>query len=553
MNVHYLGGGGAAFGPLREKICNRTGLGSILMKITHLRDISAALDSLDIAMLVLDSEDKTIFWNSCFIRNFPEHYGKIHEGEPYAENLRRFYSVRLDEFELVNLNHYISDGIQRHHRQDGIFEFSHRGQWLRVTSLPVAEIGRARIWTRITFNSDTDQLAERMADSGQEPFAESIDQLADGLMVRDATGRIMTVNKRFVELYGLAAAEDILGSSFEELLDAMWGSLPGGEVTRQCWLDNSRFPGAPFEVLLPGGRCLRVRERRALSGRFVSTHVDITDLHRLQQSRMAAQRRAEELADSLRAEIAERKRAEARTISVSRLVSLGEMASGLAHELNQPLAVMSLAANNAASELRKGGADAIPTVLARLERIGQHALRATNVVTHLQVFSRTRDLGQPLQSIDIGAVFGGALTLTGARLRAASIEVEIAVPKDLPPALGDTIQLEHSVLSLLNNAREVLEERRIMRPIIRLAAARRGHEVVLMISDNAGGLTPEILEKALVPFFTTKPAGKGAGLGLPFAFSTVQAMGGHLSLENGDEGAVVSITLPVAVSDETRV
>ena len=268
---------------------------------------------------------------------------------------------------------------------------------------------------------------------------------------------------------------------------------------------------------------------------------------------MAAQRRAEELAESLRAEIAERKRAEARTISVSRLVSLGEMATGLAHELNQPLAVMSLAAKNAASELRKGGADAIPSVLARLERIGQHALRANDVVTHLQVFSRTRELGQPLQPTDVGAVFQGALTLTGARLRAASIEVELAVPKDLPPALADAIQLEHSVLSLLNNAREVLEERRIMRPVIRLAAMPRGHEVVLMVSDNGGGLTPEILEKALVPFFTTKPAGKGAGLGLPFAFSTVQAMGGHLSLENGDEGAVVSITLPAVLSGEESV
>ena len=92
-----------------------------------------------------------------------------------------------------------------------------------------------------------------------------------------------------------------------------------------------------------------------------------------------------------------------------------------------------------------------------------------------------------------------------------------------------------------------------MRPVIRLAAKPRGHEVVLMVSDNGGGLSPEILEKALVPFFTTKPAGKGAGLGLPFAFSTVQAMGGHLSLENGDEGAVVSITLPAVLSGEESV
>ena len=519
--------------------------------VSCLRDISAALDALDVAMLVLDSEDRTVFWNVCFIRNFPEHGGKIHEGEPYAENLRRFYEARLDKVELANIDRYIADGIQRHHQQREPFEFSHHGQWLRVASLPLPGIGRARIWTRITFNADADLLAARMADSGQDPSAESIDQIADGLMVRDPTGRITLVNKRFVELYGMLEAEDVLGSSFEELLDAVWGSLPGGEAARQSWLDNSRFPGAPIEVLLPGGRCLRVRERRALSGRFVSTHVDITDLHRLQQSRLAAQRRAEELAESLRAEIAERKRAEARTISVSRLVSLGEMASGLAHELNQPLAVMSLAAKNAASELRKDGADAIPSALARLERIGQHAMRATDVVAHLQVFSRTRELGQAPQPMDIGAVFRGALTLTGARLRAASIEVEMAVPEDLPSPLGDPMQLEHSVLSLLNNAREVLEERQIMRPLIRLAAARRGHEVVLTISDNAGGLTPEALEKALVPFFTTKPPGKGAGLGLPFAFSTVQAMSGHLALENGHDGAVVSITLPVAVSGQT--
>ena len=511
--------------------------------------LSDILDSLDIAMLMLDTEDRTIFWNKSFLENFPEHAGNISVGEHYEQNLRRFYQSRLDSTELHSIDRYIADGVNRHRRQATPFEFAHRGQWLRAASLPIAGVGRARIWTRIAFSPDTDAFADRMADSGQDAFTESLDQIADGLMVRDATGNLVTVNKRFVELYGLAATEDVLGTNFGDLLEALWATIPGEKNAREYWLDNSRFAGAPFEVILPGGRCIRVSERRALSGRFVSTHVDITDLYRLQQSSAAAQRRAEELAETLRAEINERKRAEARTISVSRLVSLGEMATGLAHELNQPLAVISLAAKNAASALRKGGSEAIPDVLNRLERIGQHSLRANDVVSHLQVFSRARELGQPMQSINVADVFRGALMLTGARLRAASVEVELALPEDLPSILGNAVQLEHSILSLLNNAREVFEERRTIRPLIRLTAEQRGQDMVLTVYDNGGGFTPDVLEKALVPFFTTKQGGNGAGLGLPFAFSTIQAMGGHLALANSNDGAAISITLPIASPD----
>lgn len=513
----------------------------------HFREIAHILDSLDVAALLLDPEDRTIFWNPSFLRTFPEHDGHIHAGEHYSENLRRFYRARLDATEIGNIDRYIADGVRRHQQQSAPFEFMHRGQWLRAASLPITDTGRARIWTRIPFSGSTDTLADRMADSGKDAYAGSIDQIADGLMVRDASGIIVSVNRRFLELYVLNAAEDVIGSTYPELLDAVWGNAPDGDAARQSWLDNSRFAGAPFEVVLPGGRCFRVRERRALGGCFISTHVDITDLYRLQQGTAAARRRAEDLAESLRNEIAERKRAEAQTISVARLASLGEMAASLAHELNQPLATVSLAATNATRALASGGADAIPDALARLARIGQQAVRAGEIVNHLQTFGNAYGGSEEARGpIDIAELVRRALMLTGTRLKLASIDLALDIPPDLPRAEGHMLQLEQALLSLLTNAREVLETRRSGGRMIRIGALRRGEEVVLTVSDNAGGFTPAVLEKALIPFFTTKPAGEGLGLGLAVAFSGIRAMGGHLALANGPEGAVVTITLPVS-------
>ena len=110
-----------------------------------LRSIGETLDGVKTAMCVFDDQDRTVFWNRTFLTVFPEHAGKVHEGEPYRENLRRFYQSRLSADDLPEIEQFISMGINRHHAQMRPYSFDHRDQRVHVSSLPLANGQRVRI------------------------------------------------------------------------------------------------------------------------------------------------------------------------------------------------------------------------------------------------------------------------------------------------------------------------------------------------------------------------------------------------------------------------
>ncbi len=503
----------------------------------------AGLDHAGRPALLLDEQERALWWNREFLELFPEHDGHLHIGEPYAENLRRFYRTRLDAQGLAHIERFVADGVERHRRQTAPYEFLHRNRWLRVEVVPLAGAGRLRLWSPAAPPRDGGVLAARLAETGAGMAEAELELIADGVSIRDAQGRILRANHRLAAIYGLASAQDALGRTLPVLLDHCWGGQPGAEAARQRWQDSSRFTGAPFELPLPGDAWVRVREHRTHDGGTIGTHVDVTDLCRLRRSAEEARQRAEELAGLLAREIEERKRAEAQRVQVARLVSLGQMATGLAHELNQPLAVMSLAAENTAMALQRRGAEAIPEALTRMEAIVTAAMRARDVVDHLRRFGGGEEEAPP-EPVDLAAVLEGALTLSGAAIRSSGINLGVSLPEPAPWVLGRRIALEEVVLNLLLNARDAIQAAGRFDGAIRLSVAAECDQAGITVADNGGGFSPAALQHALEPFFTTRAPGQGTGLGLALAYSTVSAMGGHLELTNAAAGAVVRILLP---------
>lgn len=155
--------------------------------------ISTLLDTIDIAVCHFDSEDRTIFWNPAFTRFFPEHDGRVYSGEPYRENLRRFYTGRLSEEELLNIERYIDEGVDRHRNQTRPFVFTHNGRRLRVASLQTPDGGRIRIWHEL---SDDNNHAPDPAVWNEFPI-DLLDYIADGAMVLDQSDKIIAVNSEF--------------------------------------------------------------------------------------------------------------------------------------------------------------------------------------------------------------------------------------------------------------------------------------------------------------------------------------------------------------------
>ena len=265
--------------------------------LLHYRLLADILDSLHLGVYLLDENDCALLWNRTFLRLFPEHAGHITVGEPYAENLRRFYLVRLLPEELGSIEQRIAAGILRHQTQMAPFIFEHRGQWVRVASQSAPGIGRIRIWTPIAPPEGTSALSPA---SGQAPPQQVMPFAADdgdGASLIDAAGRITWVNRRFARFFHLVSPEEAIGRTHAEVFGSAWRHEPGGDdVARrwlQTWAEAERFTGAPFELPLPGGEWLRILLQRRADNTIISSFADITAMKRLQQKLSEAGEAAE--------------------------------------------------------------------------------------------------------------------------------------------------------------------------------------------------------------------------------------------------------------------
>ncbi len=231
-----------------------------------------------------------------------------------------------------------------------------------------------------------------------------------------------------------------------------------------------------------------------------------------------------------------------------KLAFLGEMATGMAHELNQPLAGISMTAENALALVQSGTAEA-PALAQKLNRIIEQAMRAAALIDHMRVFGR-RDDGPPGAVNVADAVAGATLILEG-RIARAGIALRTHIPPDLPPVRGHLVLLEQVLMNLLANAADAIlahdpvpgAARRIS-----LSAQVDQDKLAIVVQDTGGGVPEDALTRLFEPFFTTKSAGHGTGLGLSISYGIITDMGGQITVRNEDGGAVFEILLPVDVS-----
>lgn len=267
-----------------------------------LQPVVEALDSLGVAVCLFDDDDRAMLWNRSFLMFFPEHAEAMVVGEPYVLNLRRFYEQRLSAEELPRIERYIEEGVARHRAQQRPFAFEHRGRRLIAASLPIAGVGRIRIWRHDEGASPLDAAASAAIRQLSLPGVDGtalFDHVADGVMVSDAQDRIVWVNQPFAKMYGIGHRDAAAGLTFEDVYRSAWcGFEATGPQLFESGLavlaENMRFAGAPFEVPLPNLRWTRVVEQRGPDDTRFFVHVDITVLKRQQASLRVAERRARE-------------------------------------------------------------------------------------------------------------------------------------------------------------------------------------------------------------------------------------------------------------------
>lgn len=267
------------------------------------------LDGLGIAMCLFDEQDRTQAWNETFLRFFPEHAGHVHVGEPYCDNLRRFYLGRLGPDEIERIDSYIDAGIARHRGQTQPFAYEHRGRQLVVASLPLQGVGRLRVWS--LRHGAALELQGQGAGLPQEAGAlySLLDRVPVGLMQCDSAGAITWVNAAFALMYGLHDPQLALGCALEDVFRRAW-TAAGAPQAAACTQglhtlrEMQRFTGAPFELTLPGQRTVRVQARPGVDAVYLYAHIDITELRSQQERLVQAERAARESAAALERESA---------------------------------------------------------------------------------------------------------------------------------------------------------------------------------------------------------------------------------------------------------
>lgn len=206
---------------------------------------------------------------------------------------------------------------------------------------------------------------------------------------------------------------------------------------------------------------------------------------------------------------------------IARVGTLGEMAAGLAHELNQPLTAIHLEASTVL-ELSPQG---VPGDLRdSLARIGEQSLRAGDIVRRMRTFARRGHARR--EAIPIGQLVHEVLALLDHEVRHSGVATVVLVPDALPPALVDRIELQQVLVNLIRNALEAMSARPIDARRLTITAVTAGDLLRVSIADTGGGVDPEVLARLFHPFQTTKAT--GLGLGLSICQSLVEANGGRV-------------------------
>lgn len=234
----------------------------------------------------------------------------------------------------------------------------------------------------------------------------------------------------------------------------------------------------------------------------------------------------------------------------AKLITLGEMATGMAHELNQPLNVIKMAAQITQLELDEatapgGAAAALPVDDLRrgLQQIATQVDRAASIIAHMRIFGRAPSGEAEL--IDAVQVCRDAVSLVREQLRSLGIAIAVEDPGDELLVCVHRILIEQVIVNLAMNARDAISDDRRSTGTIRVRPQRAADgKVVILVSDDGPGVPAVLRNRLFEPFFTTKPVGKGVGLGLAISFGIVRDSGGSLTLTDDGPGATFRIELP---------
>ncbi len=413
-----------------------------------------------------------------------------------------------------------------------------------VTAMSIALVSVVVVLVRDTrrrLRAERD-LAEALS------FAKAMeDSLVTGLRARDLHGRVTYVNRAFCAMVGYGASEIVglvaplpywppeLAQHYTERQARRMAARasPPGEGYESVFMrkDGTRFPVVVYEAPLINAQGLQTG--------WMGSILDVSE-----------QRRAEELSRTTHE----------RLQATARLATVGEMASLLSHELNQPLAAIASYASGSLNLLQPApGADApapqdLADVRGAVQRIAHQAERAGRVIKSVHDFVRRR--AHTREAVPAQDLLDAVLPIVRLQARKLGVQVELDVAPGLPEALCDRTMVEQVLLNLTRNAMQAMDEPPPHAPPVLELRVRRGagdatqRWLEFSVADNGCGIAEDVAARLFTPFFTTRA--EGMGLGLSLCRTVVEQHGGHLACNaRAGRGTLFVFTLPAAPAQPT--
>lgn len=362
-------------------------------------------------------------------------------------------------------------------------------------------------------------------------LASILDSIPDAMVVIDEHGLIQSFSSAAERLFGHAAAR-VLGKNVKMLMPSPYREVHDGYLARYLQTGERRIigigrvvvgqrhDGSTFPMELAVGE-MHVRNRRFFTG-FIR---DLTE-------RQQTEARLQELQSEL--------------VHMSRLTAMGEMASALAHELNQPLSAIANYMKGSRRLLANRADETTALVSEALDKAADQALRAGEIIRRLRDFVARGESERRVEDVKKLVEEASALALVGAKDKGVRVRFSFAPGHDF--VLADKVQIQQVLLNLMRNAIEAMEDSPTRELVVATAPAP-GNLIEISVADTGAGIAPEISAQLFQPFVTTKRTGMGVGLSI--SRTIIEAHGGSIAARpNAGGGTVFSFTLPAVTKEE---
>ena len=480
-----------------------------------------ALESTTEAFALYDSEGRLAIFN----RAYRELYRHSPELLTPGVNFETILRDRLRQNMVPDLEGdgetWVQWRLQTFLRASGSIERAFPGgTWWKVNEQRTANGGIAQIATDITaIKAREKALAEAKteAESSKALLQDALASLSDAFALFDDRGRLIAFNRAWETLF--AESSDLLrvGDTYEDILRergrrGLIHDFPDDPDGWMRWrMDIFWNERGPIERIFPNGRWWRFIEKRTTAGGVAQIATEITAIKAREE---ATQRLQDELAH------------------VTRVSTMGQMATGFAHELNQPLAAI---VNYAQGCLRRHRSGAISgdDFVRVTELIVAQAHRAGDIIRRIRRFVQKEP--QEIRAIDVNAAIREAVGLVGGEALRHDVDIRLDLADGLPAVEADPVQLQQVILNLARNAIEAIGETAEQGGRLRLATRLSPPEQVeILVTDSGPGIDDVVQKSIFDPFFTTKAS--GMGMGLPICRSIAESFGGQLALQASRPG-----------------